>query len=1538
MSTASQQDQQSSVVQLAAQLLNTGSGSATQNVIYISADATYNKLALQLALTSGTVSLTPGTIPDPMSPPTTGTTIYLDLSQLQLSSSAWTALQVDDTNWTSKKFPSEGVIGITPASGSSLTLGTGPSGTLGIEIMGIVVPTELSSPPTQLDLSYYGIPTLDGEYFSIPVAFQYAPSGKGQNLAQAIAASVNGGAIVNSIAPLLMAANQFSLRLSSTSNVQVPAGPSTVFTVAFVYGQPKDPYGYGALTDLTDAGKITLDAGLNAAPWDIQQNVSLQAVTWTLQPPDGAPIVGTGEQSIVEFDFSNVVTPYQPGPTLMLVQYTGVPGYEDGMFTIVLEKVAHAQIKSLQIAPNPTYFGPGGASPQVTVSWVTSGAKTLDLTQNYQTTTVTGLPSIGATLSTETTAFTLKATGAAGSVENTDSLTVTAIALPVINSFTAMPTEIYSGSLSHDVTCAWAVDSNTGVTLNSTGNAFSGQTMPATSSTTAEIRQPQMVTLAPITTVNPLTLTRRLVFSAFTPSSKSYSLSFTPTAVAASPSGPFLLLAGPGNSLTVADTIQYSTSSTVNVGHPPTSIAFCADGSEVATTSSDQTVSILAVTLGSNGLPQFGSPATISLSGVPQQLIFSPNGPRIFVTVDGGADKRGQLVSLLKSAGSYQIEASFTVGIQPRGLTLDASGARLFVANSGDDTVTILGLSKSGAPAGTSLIHQVTGGPTGIAATPSGQQLLVSCATAGNVLVIDPNYPDTGQRNPVVVGKSPGSIAITPTGAYAFVVNTGDGTVSLLDCWGLPSNASALGGPIQMGTGASAVAMSPEGLQVLVAQANGFSVITLATYHTPTQAPSVPNHPTSVAVVPDGSVAFVWHDASLPAIAPSPGILSYTTDSGVISNVLASSNVLRCVTSPAVGAKQALAIVLGDPTLHLIDTDTLTTSAVPLQVPTGTVPVSLEISGEGNTAFIVVTDASKALALLVFELANNAWTPTQTLPLYTATSTGRILLRCTPDATSLFLVDVVAATVRVIKQSAQVYTLSPTIIQGDVQAVDIAVLPDGSTAYVLNTGQSNNTITVVDVASLSAHVAALPQQYVNLTGIQPAPDGRRLFATDANAAALRVIDPQSLRIVQTISLLGPSLQASGAAGLAVMPDASQIFVANTFSQTLSIVEQVQMGTSSKLEAAVARPGHRRRRGTVLEDDSYSGLFMRHYLGDSPGAAPNGWSASPDVIAYGASIQKDLTQFTSPTGYQNPFGSTIYTAPPPGFNNYIYIRGLNTTSAQITSRAYFYYTPGGLALWPGNWISDGVTVAGKAQNWVDITAPPPSDPTTNGVGVCAVPLIWSATPVPPGSDHYCMTVWVVNGPNPQPPNWKSYSSFATLQDLANFIVSNPNMAWRNTVDVPTPPPDYTYNTGLALGVGGGTVQVSVVFSNVPSDGTFAVNMQGSSPNNSIVIPQSSLQNYQGGYQSPFLNFPSSFATSVQVQHWPGKTPLPANAKINVTCFVPVPPSFARTVQLICKRRHVRTPLRRVGNTDVFIIGSTIYNLLYQSQGRPLEGVR
>ncbi|WP_437334368.1 beta-propeller fold lactonase family protein [Sorangium sp. So ce394] len=1169
--------------QIVFQLVNAAGSGLTANVIYITTDVTYNELTLQVGLTSGSVTLTPGTITDPSTPPTSGTVFYLDLSQLQLSPDVLAGLKLSADGFSFKTFPASSVVGVTPTVVKTLSAGT--SGGLSITISGMEVPKALGTPTVQLYVTYYGVPAVQGMFSSFQVALVARPDERSGFLPDVLAVGLDQSTIVSSNLPLRRAENALSLQLSpGATGTVVKAGPSTVFSVSFVYGATGDTFGYGALTDVANACNIVAAAGLNADGWTIAANLHGQSPSWTLQPPDGAPIVGSGVQAIVAFDFTNIVTTYQPGPTAMVIAFANVPGYADGVYTLVLNKVPHVAIDWLKVTPNPTYFRNGKAT--VTVSWLARNATSLTLTQNYKQLDVTGKTHIPVDLTAESTVLNLVATRPGGSVVNRDSATQTATALPVINSFTGAPLEIYCGSASHDATFAWAVDTpdDVLVSLTSTGDAFGGQTFNATGTTNATLTGPQVITLAPNLATPSAALTRKLVVSAFKPQVSAQTAPSATTDVAFSPTAPFVaLLSRSQNSVLVTDTVSYAVQQTLQVGKRPTSLAISQDGALLVTTNSGSAdVSLIAVTAQGTGLPSFSAATSVALPATPSRAVITPDRQRVFVTVGTQAGASGQVVSLVRSGHGYAIEGTVYVGAAPAGICFDASGTRLFVANSSNKTVSVVALDQSGALGSVvDTIEGLPGSPVDVAATSSGKQLLIACPQQNAIVVVDPNYPNTGSRNTVTVGKGPRAIALTPGGGYALVANQLDATVSLLSTWGPPASAAVAGSPIPVGQRPYGIAASQDGLMAAVAteDASGFGLITLETYVAAPKTVSTPNQPTDVAAAPDGSVVFAWHDAAVPAAGHlPPGILVYNLTYGQISAVLASQPILGCVFSPVASDQQAIAITQGAAALSLIRTTDLTVTSVDLSsVAKGSSPLSIAIAGDGQTLFVLLGTSSRGYGLLVLTKSSGAWTPGQTVPLYQGSGAGVVMLRSTPDGSAVFVVDPAASSVRVVRRASDgTYSLDPAVVPADASALDATILPDGSTAYVLNAGAQYNTVTVVDVATLAVRTAAIPQTFVNLRGLIASPDGRRLYATDTNAGALRVLDPASLRILQTLPLNAQPSAAAGADGLAILPDASRIFTANTRGQgsggagaqgSLAVIDAVQMGAPSGLGAA-----------------------------------------------------------------------------------------------------------------------------------------------------------------------------------------------------------------------------------------------------------------------------------------------------------------------------------------------------------------------------------
>jgi DNA-binding beta-propeller fold protein YncE len=154
----------------------------------------------------------------------------------------------------------------------------------------------------------------------------------------------------------------------------------------------------------------------------------------------------------------------------------------------------------------------------------------------------------------------------------------------------------------------------------------------------------------------------------------------------------------------------------------------------------------------------------------------------------------------------------------------------------------------------------------------------------------------------------------------------------------------------------------------------------------------------------------------------------------------------------------------------------------------------------------------------------------------------------TPDNSHIFIADLANHAFIVAVRGANGQYALGSLETPITDAANVVIVPDGTRAYVLG-GGSPNTITVIDVATLQAEPVSVLQPYVNLQELVPSPDGRRFYAPDRSAGALRVLDPSSLRILQTLPLARDISQAQGAAGAAIAPDGSR---------TMSVLQQISM--------------------------------------------------------------------------------------------------------------------------------------------------------------------------------------------------------------------------------------------------------------------------------------------------------------------------------------------------------------------------------------------
>ncbi|WP_409284996.1 hypothetical protein [Pseudomonas protegens] len=183
----------------------------------------------------------------------------------------------------------------------------------------------------------------DGDSVQLPVMAQNDP---GQLLPLNLVFALNGGNVIyiteKADSPMTCS---LVLRLSNPSP-DTPIVPDDVswgpqapsFSLSFVYADKGD--GYGALTSAERAASFTRQTVQDYGKrWSVAANTQ-GSPSWTLTPDQltNKQILGTGEQASFEFMLGNIVTQLKAGTTLAYLQWSNIPGYQDGYQTVALVK------------------------------------------------------------------------------------------------------------------------------------------------------------------------------------------------------------------------------------------------------------------------------------------------------------------------------------------------------------------------------------------------------------------------------------------------------------------------------------------------------------------------------------------------------------------------------------------------------------------------------------------------------------------------------------------------------------------------------------------------------------------------------------------------------------------------------------------------------------------------------------------------------------------------------------------------------------------------------------------------------------------------------------------------------------------------------------------------------------------------------------------------------------------------------------------------------------------------------------------------
>jgi len=177
----------------------------------------------------------------------------------------------------------------------------------------------------------------------------------------------------------------------------------------------------------------------------------------------------------------------------------------------------------------------------------------------------------------------------------------------------------------------------------------------------------------------------------------------------------------------------------------------------------------------------------------------------------------------LSNGAASQVGAAASTGVQPVAMILAPDGKTLFIANSGDNTITAYGINSDGSVTAQGSAVPAGQLPVALAADPSGKFLFVANQgtfgnnTSGTVSVFSIQgtslTPVAGSPFPTelpsdVTGTGPAAVVASPTGNFLYVANQFTNTVSIFsyDMNGFLTQSGA--SPVPAGANPSALAFS----------------------------------------------------------------------------------------------------------------------------------------------------------------------------------------------------------------------------------------------------------------------------------------------------------------------------------------------------------------------------------------------------------------------------------------------------------------------------------------------------------------------------------------------------------------------------------------------------------------------------------------------------------------------------------------------------------------------------------------------------------
>jgi 6-phosphogluconolactonase len=276
-------------------------------------------------------------------------------------------------------------------------------------------------------------------------------------------------------------------------------------------------------------------------------------------------------------------------------------------------------------------------------------------------------------------------------------------------------------------------------------------------------------------------------------------------------------------------------------------------------------VNSYGINLNTGVLTQINTAAPVAANSIPTAIVLDPSGNFAYVANATNGGGPGSITAYsVKSDGKLSpVGSNPATGVNPVSLAIDHGGHFLFVSNQGSDTVSVFSIGANAALTQVGTFAVVTSVPGAPAASPS-------------------------------------SVAVTPSGSFVFVANSGQNTVSVFSVDSIGALTAVAGSPFAAGTAPAGVTVTPNGNYLYVANqgSNNISAFTIcgsAVLGCATMAPgsltsetvvSAGLAPMSLAVDPAGNFLYATdrdsNQLSGYRITPSTGVLT-ALSSGAVS-------------------------------------------------------------------------------------------------------------------------------------------------------------------------------------------------------------------------------------------------------------------------------------------------------------------------------------------------------------------------------------------------------------------------------------------------------------------------------------------------------------------------------------------------------------------------------------------------------------------------------------------------------------------------------